>query len=151
MPANQNSLTAMTEDYLAFTDDNALFVEIGQRASMAPADPAAAISATLDYPHLSFGEDMKKLGRRIARRTARELHDVLCGADADDQQDRDKLKAAIDYSDQALAAVVAALLAGPLGLGGAIAAALAALFVKRLFKPTLEETCEFWNEKLRDM
>jgi hypothetical protein len=141
----------MAVDFLNF-DDESLLLQVGQRAALAETRPDAANLPTeelaVEYEHLSLASDAKVLGRRIARRVARELHQVLCGNEPDDAQDREKLRSALGLSDQAVVAAVAAVLAGPLGLGGAIAAALAALFVKRLFAPTIEETCQFWEEKI---
>jgi hypothetical protein len=144
----------MASDYLEY-DEESLLLLIGQRASLAPTKPGAAVLPTKDfqveYPHLGFGDDMVALGKRIARRVAKELHAVVCGDDPDDAEDRAKLRSALQLTDEALAAAVAAVLAGPLGLGGAIAGALAALFVKRLLKPAGEEVCKEWAERLEGL
>lgn len=145
------SLNDLTNEYLEY-DESSILLQVGQRTSMAEQDPTATAVPTaqfsVQYENMGIGDDLKELGKRVARRVFRELHNVLCGTDPDDQQERDKLRQAFGATDQAIAVAVAAVLAGPLGLGGAIAAALAALFVKRLLAPGIDETCKFWDEKL---
>jgi hypothetical protein len=139
------------EDY----DLDHLFGAIGQRAEAAGTDPAATIVApdewSTQYRHLTVGDEAIKLGKRIARRLLGELHEVLCGNDPEDEADRNKLRDSLGLGRDALIGAIAAFLAGPLGIAAAIAAAVAAIFVKKIVEPSWEETCKFWDEKLAEI
>lgn len=145
------TVAEMAKQYEDYDLDN-LYAEIGNRAGAAVAEPMAAVvppdAFTADYAHLGFGDDALALGKRIAARLLRELHGVLCGDDAENADDRKKLQDAFGLGRDAIIAAIAAFLAGPLGVAGAIAAAVAAIFVKHVLEPSWQETCKFWDEKL---
>lgn len=141
----------MAIEYLDY-DERAIEEELGARLSIAPQEPEAAIRPPSEFTFspedLGIGEEALKLAKRIFKRTSKELHEVLCGSDPENEADRKKLKDALKLGDEALVAAIAAVLAGPLGLGAAVAAAIAALLLKRIFKPAGEEICKYWGENL---
>jgi hypothetical protein len=96
-------------------------------------------------PHMGLLDDIKSLGARIGLRWAKELHSLVC--EKGDQGERDKLMNALNLGETAtIGAVAAALMA--LGVPAPIAAAGAALIVKRFIWPARDELCVVWGEKL---
>jgi len=89
-------------------------------------------------------DDLSKLGKRILRRLERELHSLLCGTTDEDKQDRDDLGIG---RDSVIAAITIALVSG-LGVAPTIAALVAAIIMRRLADPTLDELCVYWAESI---
>ncbi len=69
----------------------------------------------------------------------------MCG---EDDEDRADLLAAMRVSDAAVAAVLAGLIVTNLGAAPAVASVIAAIVVKRFFRPAYQEFCESWKETL---
>jgi hypothetical protein len=137
---------------LLAADEDTLFAELGIRASALAEDPAAAGSFD---PHVTYSEaqmgamdDVRALGRRLFRRWNRELHALICGNDPDDEKERSEVAAAIGLGQTGFAAYLATLLVSSFGLAPAIAAVVAAILVRRLFRPAIEELCVAWGESL---
>ncbi len=145
------SLAEMSVNYLDY-DDKSLFLEIGQRASLSAEKPAAATAPPaelkVEFAHLGVNEDLVELGKRIAKRLLRELNKLLCGDDAADKEEREKVAKTFGLTNETVAAAIAAALVSSFGIGAAIAALVAAIFVKRILAPTIEETCAVWTEAL---
>lgn len=137
-------------------DEAVLLHEIGRRAqlarlpaagfaSMGPRDALAIPDSSLEG--LFGGHSV--LGRRIVDRAHRELHELLCGGDPEDEADRRVLRDAFGIGQGAVAgALVAGLVSGPLALSAAVAVPVAALLVRRFLKPGWTETCRYWGEVL---
>lgn len=131
-------------------DEKAMCKEIALRAAAVRAD--AAVSGQLnpqvfeDPKHLGITDDLVELGGRIFRRIERELHGMLCSADG--KKDRESIVKSLG-GDAALGAALYALLTASLGLAPAVATVVAALLIKRIFKPAGEEFCDFWAKELK--
>jgi hypothetical protein len=117
--------------------DDWLMAELGrQAAAAAPAGMAAEMAES--------DAGARGLGARILARLEREAHGLLCGKS---QQDKDDRAALGISSDVAITAITTALTAG-LSVGPQAAAIAAALIVRRLAAPTVEEACAVWSERL---
>lgn len=145
-----NDTTAIGE--LLGAEDDQLLVQLGMRTMAMTLNPAVAGSyapdVTWDGTQMGGLDDLKKLGRRLFRRWNQEAFKLVCGDDPDDKGSRDEIKKAIGMGNVTLAAVVAGTLVSSFGLAPAVAGVVAALVVKRVLKPTHEEVCAVWREKL---
>ncbi len=115
----------------------------------------ASISSANDDQFRSSGvndllrsPDALTLGRRIFLRWARSLHDFLCGPSDDDKKLREQILRAIFNKEAGSVAIVAGGLVAAFGLSAALAAIVAALVVKLIFAPALDEVCKAWEEAL---
>lgn len=88
----------------------------------------------------------RALGRRIYRRLQREVFSLLCGSDPEDDADR----RALGIEGATVASAVAAALTAGLGVGPQAAAIAAALILRRIARPSLQEVCARWREHLGD-
>lgn len=123
-----------------------LLTQLG-REGMAAAATVAPTDVMFATASSESGDDEAiSLGSRILRRLERQAHAILCGQDEQDKQDRAALGLS---SDVFVSAVTVALTAG-LSVGPQAAAVAAALIVRRLAKPTVEEACTYWSERLPD-
>ena len=130
---------------------DALIAELGRRATMASADPDATVPIGAEFRGAALegmGDIFGDIGRRIFSRVNRQLHALLCGDDAENAADRDKLKDALGLDDAAVAAVLVQILVGSFGLMPAVATLVAALFLKHVLKPSLDEICSVWEDHL---
>lgn len=134
------------------SDEDQLFEQLGIRAQAIRANPAvsASFQPAVVYEATTMGvmEDVRDLGRRIFRRWNREAHKLVCGGEDMDKEDREKLAAAFGLGDAAVAGVIASLMVSSFGVAPAIATVIAALVIKRFFRPAYDEFCDFWKEKL---
>jgi len=121
----------------ATAGDDWLMAELGRLAAAGSASEMAAQMAETEA-------SARGLGARILARLEREAHSMLCGTSQQDQEDRAALGLT---SDVAIAAIATALTAG-LSVGPQAAAIAAALIVRRLAAPTIEEACAVWSERL---
>lgn len=130
-------------------DEAALELLIGLQQVAIDKDPKLASDPNLSpqyAPHMGLLDDIKSLGARIALRWAKELRSLVC--EKGDQAERDKLTNALNLGETAtIGAVATALIA--LGVPAPIAAAGAALIVKRFIWPARDELCQVWAEKLK--
>lgn len=138
----------LVKDY----DEETLVEQLGARAKAIPEDPAVAgrynPTITVDYATMGPMDDIVDLGGRILRRWERELHAVVCGDAKADKQDRTTILDALGLDDVALGAALGTVLVTSFGLAPAIATVVAALLIKRIFKPAGDEVCTFWGERL---
>jgi hypothetical protein len=136
------------------SDVDQLYEQLGMRAKTMAADLSAAgqLDPTVRHDERTMGalDSVKRFGQRIFRRWNREAYELMCGKSADDAQDRERLVKATGIGDVAVASVLTGLLVSSFGLAPAIAAVLAALVVKRFFRPAHEEFCEVWKESLEE-
>jgi len=84
------------------------------------------------------------MGKRILRRLERELQALLCGSSEEDENDRNDLGIG---RDSVIGAITLALVSD-LGVAPAIAAIVAAIIMRRLAEPSMDEACKYWAEKL---
>ena len=126
----------------------ALYVELGRRqtmngrTAMAPGEAVVLPSGMSDH--------FDKLGRLLFRRISRELHMLICGTDPQDKEERDRLRAAFSLGDDAITAALVAVMTTGLGITGGIAVVVAAIVLKRILAPTLEETCRYFGALLAE-
>ena len=131
-----------------------LEAELELRLALIEHDPESADRAELPLMILARGglesgtPGPGKLARRLLRRWERELHDLLCGGDAEDTAERKAILDKLSLGETAVIGAVTAWLAtGPLALPAALAGVLAAILVKRLGGATHEVVCETWGER----
>lgn len=133
---------------LADRDLENLYELIGRQEKAIERDPALAYDPDLDPPydsgHMGLIDDVKALGKRVAKRWSRALHDLVCGSGND--AEREQLLSALNISEAAAIATVTGLLL-PV-LSPPIAAAVAVVIVKKFLAPAGEELCGYWGEQL---
>lgn len=137
---------------LLTADEEELFAELGIRARGLVEDPSQAGSFDPDvtYSEAEMGvlDAVRAFGRRLFNRWNSELHSLLCGSDPDYTADREQIANALGVGETAVAAALVTVLVGSLGLAPALATVIAAIIVRRFFKPTLEEFCQTWSRAL---
>jgi hypothetical protein len=137
---------------LLTADETQLYEALGLRARAIAEDPTKAGSfepqVTYDQAVMGLSDDLLRLGRRLFRRWNAEAYKLVCGADPEDQQDRKQLAGSFGVGDAVVAGLVTSLLVTNLGMAPALATVVAALAVKRFFRPGYEEFCEVWRKNL---
>lgn len=132
-------------------EDEALYVLIGMREKAVANEPALKDDPDLEvvYAEPTMGplDDIKRLGKRITNRWARELYAIVCGNENKNAEVRESLLNSLSLGEAAVIAAVASALIG-LGVGAAIAAPLAPLLVRRFIWPAKDELCEAWGEAI---
>ena len=131
--------------------DDALIAEIGRRSLLLSAEPELNVGgseAAISMAASGGEESFKTLGQRILRRLSRELHGLICGENPDDEEERKKFLDALGLGGPALAGALVQLLVGAFALAPAVATVLAAFLIRRVLRPTLEETCAVWARAL---
>ena len=106
----------------------------------------ATFDAKFDSDLLTRGP-MAEVGKRIFQRWSRTLHDFVCKPNSEDAGLRDKLIKSLTGKDGGMA-VLAGILVATFGASPAVAALLAALFVRLFAQPAAEEICKAWDEQL---
>lgn len=134
-------------------DDDALYAELAVRLQAIKQDPTASADFDLTVNQSSVEamgawDNLTDFGRRFFDRMSKQAYALMCGADADDSNERQQLTEAFGIGKDAVAPALAALLVAQLGLASAIAAVLAAIAIRLFFKPAYEAMCEVWHDKL---
>lgn len=132
-------------------NDDALIAEIGRRSMLLSAEPDLDVAGVEPAMSMAaFGAEgiLKALGQRVLRRLNHELHALICGQSPDDEAERTRILDALGVGGSALAGVLIQLLVGTFGMAPAIATVFAAFLIRRVLRPTLEETCAVWGEAL---
>jgi|SRR5271165_5228882 len=134
-------------------DEASLELLVGLRAKALEENPALEDTVDLEpkYDTATMGalDDVKALGRRIAKRWNKELYGLVCENKAGDPQDRKAILDALNLGEAAvIGAVAGALIA--LTVPAPIAAALAPLIVKKFIWPAKDELCVAWGEGIKD-
>jgi hypothetical protein len=139
------------EALLDYNEDR-LFSELGMRLKAVQKDPANSSQFDLapdkSIEALGLAEDIRAFGRKYFARVNAQVYSLVCGSDADETEERNKLMEAFGVGADAVGPALAALLVAQLGLAPAIAAVVAALAIRLFFKPAHEAMCETWKEKL---
>jgi hypothetical protein len=150
-----SNLTRQAEpvvEKLLQAEEDQLYEELGIRAKAMGQDPTVSGSfdpeVTYEAAQMGLKEDVLEFGQRLFRRWNAQAYELVCGAEAGQQQERSQLMNAFGVSDVAVAAVISSLLVSSVGLAPAIAAVVAALVVKRFFRPAYEEFCVTWKKSL---
>lgn len=148
------AVAAHARDLLAL-DEGHLLSELDRRIALSTLDPTVGDLPSMELLIVAEGglegglPIIGAAARRLLRRWERELFDLLCGSNADDTKDRDKLREAMGLGQEALVGVVAGwLIAGPLGVPALLGGVLAALLVRRFGASTADEVCTIWKERL---
>lgn len=132
-------------------EDEALYVLIGMREKAVANEPALKDDPELEvvYAEPTMGplDDIKRLGKRITNRWARELYAIVCGNEDKNTEVRESVLNSLSLGEAAVIAAVAGALIS-LGVGAAIAAPLAPLLVRRFIWPAKDELCEAWGEAI---
>lgn len=133
-------------------DENQLYEILGIRERATELEPQKRNELdpqiTYDQAQMGVKEDVVELGQNIFERWAVETYKLACGSDNSDLEDRKKLVTASGISEVAIASAIAGLLITELAVPAALAPVIAAIAVKRFFRPTYEEFCQFWKKKL---
>lgn len=129
-----------------------LFAELGIRDRAVAQDASLAshydLKPASEEAVMGLREDAAEFGRQLFARWEKEAYQLLCGGASGDTEDRKKLADAFGVSEVLVSASIASALVGSFNLAAPIAAVIAALVVKRFFRPGYEEFCRFWGKKL---
>ena len=138
-------------------DDAALRQQLGLQLSAMYTDPARSLQPA---PHPQAMAAMAPITlppwvpaavEALVNRAAEELEKVLCSADPNYVDLRNKLINATGLGEMALVEAVTVFLAGPLGITLAVAGILATIVVKTVGEPAInagiEETCKALGQR----
>jgi hypothetical protein len=133
-------------------DENQLYEKLGIRDQAIQADPdkSGSLDPQVTYNQAQMGakEDVLELGKNIFDRWAVEAYKLACGSEDEDLEDRKKLITATGVSEVAIASALASLLITQLAVPAALAPVIAAIAVKRFFRPAYGEFCRIWKKNL---
>jgi hypothetical protein len=139
-------------DQLLDADPDALFEQLGQRASALQDDYALGgevQSESFEIQHLRIDVDFLALGRTVFDRWSPIAWRLVCGQEDHDKEGRqqflDVFHANVDAKSVALA-LTSALAA--MGVAPPLAPIIALLVVKFALEPTYEATCAAWKARL---
>jgi hypothetical protein len=150
--SNLNAQAEAAVASLIESDESQLYEQLGIRSRAIEQNPAVAGSfdplVTFDAAAMGPIEDVRNLGKRIFRRWENEAFGLACGKRPDEAADRKAIGEAFGIGVTTVAALITTALVNAFGLAPAIAAVIAAIIVKRFFRPAYQEFCEFWGERL---
>lgn len=133
-------------------EENQLYEELGIRAKAIALDLTKSSSfepqVIYDQAQMGLKGDVLEFGQRLFSRWKVEAYKLICGSDPQDKIDRKDLANAFKVNEVYAAAALSALLVTHLGLAPALAAVIAALAIKRFFRPAHEEFCQVWKKNL---
>ena len=134
------------------SEPDQLFTELGLRESAIRQDPTQAglFETTATYNPAFAGplDALRDFGESFFNRVNKDVYDLVCATDEENQSVRQKLLDAIGGGSTTFAAALAAVLVSWFGWAPAIAAVVAALVVKLFFKNAHEAMCEVWKKSL---
>jgi hypothetical protein len=150
-----NKQAELAVEKLLQAEEDQLYEQLGIRAKAMAEDPRTGSffepSVTYDQAKMGLKEDVLEFGKRLFNRWTVEAHKLICGSDPEDQKDREDLVNAFNVTPEKITAVLAVLLVTHLGLSPAIAIIVAALVIKRFFRPAYNEFCQLWEKNLPDV
>ncbi len=139
-------------DQLLESDEDRLYAELGRRLQTMRSDPAISSSftppASRGLESLAAIDDLHSFGQRFFTRFGGQAYELMCGAGAEESEDRQKLLEAFGSGKEAVAPALATLLVSQLGLAPTIASVVASLAVKLFFRPGYGAMCAAWKSKL---
>ncbi len=119
-----------------------LYDEVGQLTKESCQD-----DSSLDSLGLGVGS-LRDLGSAIFARLHREVHFLICGEGASEQEERAKLKKILSLDAAAMSAALTSVLIYYLAVSMPVASLVAVLIVKHAVVPATEEICSFWGKQL---
>lgn len=147
--SNRTAQVELAVERLLQSDEGQLYEQIGIRSKAIQRDPSISGSfeplVTYDQAKMGLKEDVLELGKRVFGIWNAQAYQVFCGSGFEDAKDREALKASLGMGDVAAAASLASLLVA-LGISPAIAPVVAALVIKRFFRPAYQEFCAMWGK-----
>ena len=127
-----------------------LYIELGRRLYAMQQNPSISGSFSPDLPAnleaLGAADDLKLFGERFFRRVNAQAYALICGGEAENSEERERVLDAFGVGKEAVAPAIAALLVLHLGLAPAISAVVATLILRFFFRPAYESMCETWSE-----
>jgi hypothetical protein len=139
-------------DQLMREDEDKLYLELGRRLRAMQQVPSlgGSFSPSIDtgLEPLGPAEDLEKFAHRFFDRINIQAYNLVCGKEAEDTEERQRVIDAFDIGKDAVAAAVAGLLIIQIGMAPAIAPVVAAIIIRLFFKPALGAMCDVWKEKL---
>ena len=133
-------------------DETQLYENLGIREKATESDPNQCNlldpPVTYDQAQMGAKEEVLELGKNIFDRWVLESYKLACGSEGTDLADREKLITASGVSEVAVASTIAGLLITELAVPPALAPVIAAIAVKRFFRPVYEDFCRIWKKKL---
>jgi hypothetical protein len=146
---------AAMENLLKY-DESQLYQQLGIRKKMLETNPTAAGTFNLEVTDdeasmMGLRDSLEELGQRLYQRWQIEAYNLICGGQAVDEADRKKLADAFGLNQMVLGAAIAGVLVSSVGLAPTIAAVIAAIAVKRFFRPGYEEFCKVWKKNLPEL
>jgi hypothetical protein len=142
---NEQYVKEATEAVIGKDLEN-LYEELGMRSKAIGVDLTRmgdpVLSVNYDGKLMGPMTEIADLGKRIAKRWIREIHQVVCGNEADDKDDREKLQSLFGLKGSDLATALTAFLVSTFFVASPIAAVVAAIIVKRLGASAMDEFCK---------
>jgi hypothetical protein len=133
-------------DRLMVLSDDDLLLQIGESLTdSTPSDDFFDNIVGLEIP-----KDVRELGWRLFRRSHDEFHNLICGTDEADFDDRKALLGALGKNETIVAVTIAAILMKSFAISFPIATALAVLINRRFILPTIDETCKYWGDRAKE-
>ena len=133
-------------------EESQLYELLGIRDQAIQAEPekSASLDPQVTYNQAQMGakEDVLELGKNIFDHWAVGAYKLACGSEDEDLEDREQLITATGVSEVAIAAAIAGLLISQLAVPAALAPVIAAIAVKRFFRPAYGEFCKIWKKNL---
>jgi hypothetical protein len=108
-------------------------------------------AAAIDPGLLPRDSATRDLGRRIFLRWSKVLYGFACNPDKQDSDLREHLLDAVSGTSGGGMAVIAAVLNGFFGVSQPVAAIIAALTVRLVVAPAVEDVCHSWSALLGDL
>lgn len=133
-------------------EEKQLYEKLGIFEKAKEANPKIqdSINPLVTYNQAKMGpkEDVLELGKNVFNRWAVEAYKLACGFEDVDLEERKKLITATGVSEVAIASGIASLLVAELAVPAALAPVIAAIVVRRFFRPTYEEFCRIWKKNI---
>lgn len=153
--ATQSKLSKTAAKKLLASEPDQLYEMLGVRIKASQRDLSlqGEYDPSVVYSkHMGPMEDLQRIGRRMFNKLQIQAYKLVCGADPEDEADRNKIIDALGVSGEAAVVVLSSVLVGTFGLAAAFAGVVAALIIRRFAMPTLKEghaaMCEVWKEHL---
>ena len=137
---------------LQTTDEDELYRLLALRMKTLERNPSIAgefAPTTIAPTELGIAvPDLVAFGRSAFVRLSRAGHGLICGTDANQGFQLQRLLSTIGTDTAAVSAAVAALLISQLAMAPAIAGVVATIIVGKVAPKSLEALCETWGSKL---
>jgi hypothetical protein len=134
------------------SEPDQLYAELGLRRKAIDADPSQAglfeTTATYDAPFAGPLDALKEFGKDFFDRVSKDVYELVCGTDANDKDEREKLGKAFGMGKAAFASSLAAICVSSFGWAPAIAVVVATLVVKLFLNNAYDAMCQVWKKRL---